>query len=54
MTQQFENPDAAKLEDATIAEKSAQEKIEHIADKAAARPIKTEQKYDSDHTIFTI
>jgi hypothetical protein len=52
MSEQFENPEAAKLED-QIPSPEAEKKIEHIADKAAGKAAKTEQHYDADHTIFT-
>jgi hypothetical protein len=50
---QFENPEGAKLEDKTAAKKSADEKIQHVADKAAGKAAKREQEYEKDHTIFT-
>ena len=53
MPKQFENPAAAKLEDETVSDQSAQTKIDIIAEKAAAKPAKTEQKFDKDHTIFS-
>jgi hypothetical protein len=53
MPKQFENPDAAKLEDETVAEESADKKIERVAEKAARKSTTTEQKYDEEHTIFT-
>jgi hypothetical protein len=53
MTKQFENPEAEKLEDETVADPTAEETIERIADKAAAKPGKTEQKFDKEHTIFS-
>ena len=53
MPKQFENPEAAKLEDETVSNQSAQTKIDIIAEKAAAKPAKTEQKFDKDHTIFS-
>ena len=53
MPTQFENPEATKLEDETVSDPTAQEKIEHVADKAAAKPAKTQQKFDKDHTIFS-
>jgi hypothetical protein len=52
--EQFENPEAAKLEDETVSEESADKKIEHVAEKAARKGIDTEQEYDKDHKIFTI
>jgi len=53
MPNQFENPEATKLEDETVADTTAQKKIERVADKAAAKPAKTEQKFDKEHTIFS-
>jgi len=53
MPEQFQNPDATKLEDAAVAEESAEKKIEHIAEKAATKSTKTEQKYDRDRPIFS-
>lgn len=52
MFKQFENPEATKLEDETAANKSAEEKIQHVADKAAGKAAKTEQEYDKDHAEF--
>ena len=49
MTKQFENPEAAKLEEETISEASAQKKMDIIADKAAAKPAKTEQLFDKEN-----
>jgi hypothetical protein len=53
MPEQFENPQAAKLEDATVAEESAEKKIEHTAEKAATKSTKTVQKYDQDRPVFS-
>ncbi len=53
MPEQFENPEATKLEDAMVSEESAQKKIEYIAEKAATRSTKTEQKSDQDRPIFS-
>ncbi len=52
MFKQFENPEEAKVEDETVARESADEKIQHVAEKAAVKSTKTEQEYDKDHTIF--
>lgn len=51
---QFENPEATKLEDETVAEGSADEKVERVAEKAARKSTKTEQEYDKEHDLFTI
>jgi hypothetical protein len=50
---QFENPEEAKVEDETAAKKSADEKIQHVADKAAGKATKTEQEFDKGHTIIS-
>jgi hypothetical protein len=50
---QFVNPGEAKVEDETVAEKSADEKIQHGPDKAANKAAKTEQEHDQGHAIFT-
>ena len=54
MSEQFENPEAAVLDDKVISLESPKKKIENIADKAASQPAKREQKYDKEHKIFTI
>lgn len=54
MTMQFENPQAAKLEDQTALDASKGRKIELVAEKAAEKPAKTEQKFDKvNSTLFT-
>jgi hypothetical protein len=53
MTKQFENPEVTKLEDETASNLSPQQKIDRVAEKAAEKPAKTEQKYDQEHPIFT-
>jgi predicted membrane-bound dolichyl-phosphate-mannose-protein mannosyltransferase len=54
MPKQFENPEAKKLDDEIVSVESAQKKIENVAEKAAEKPAKTEQKFDKDHKIFSI
>ena len=53
MFKQFENPEAAKLEDETAAKESVDEKIQQVAEEAAGKAAKTEQEFDKKHTIFT-
>ena len=53
MFKQFENREATKLQDEKAAKKSADEKIQHVADKAAGKAAKTEQEFDRNLTIFT-
>jgi hypothetical protein len=50
MPKQFENAEAAKLEDETDSNLSAQKRIERVADKAAQKPAKTEQKFDKENS----
>jgi hypothetical protein len=54
MTEQFENPEETKVAEETVSDSPAKQKIEHVAEKAAAQPAKTVKKYDSEHQIFTI
>jgi len=49
MPEQFVNPEATKLENETVSDVSAQKKVNVVADKAAARPAKTEQRYDKEN-----
>jgi hypothetical protein len=53
MSNQFENPEATKLEDQTISDVTAEKRIERVAEKAAEQGSKTEKKYDGEHTIFS-
>jgi hypothetical protein len=53
MPEQFENPEATKLEDETVSDASAQEMIERVAEKAAEKASRTEQRYDQDHPIIS-
>jgi hypothetical protein len=53
MSEQFENSEATKLEDETISDITAEKKIERVAEKAAEQSTKTEQRYDSDHNVFS-
>jgi hypothetical protein len=54
MPEQFENPEATKLEDDTVANEPDEKAIERIAEKAAQKSTLTEHKYDKDHKIFSI
>jgi hypothetical protein len=53
MPEQFENSETKKPEDETISDATAEKRIERVADKAAEKSTKTEQRYDSDHNIFS-
>jgi hypothetical protein len=50
MTQQFQNPVETKVENESKTGTSTQKKIDSIADDAAAKPAKTEKKYDKDNS----
>jgi hypothetical protein len=52
MSEHFENPEEIKLEE-KVPSVTAEQKIQHIADEAAGKAAKAEQKHDADHTIFT-
>ena len=54
MSEQFENPEATKLEDDTVSSETVEKAIERVAEKAARKSTLTEHKYDKDHGIFTI
>ena len=53
MTEQFENPEATKLEDETVSDATAQKRIDRVAERAAEKSSYTEQKYDKDHGIIS-
>ncbi len=52
MPEQSKNQETTKLDDETASE-ATEEKIQRLADKAAEKAVKTEQRYDEDHTIFS-
>jgi hypothetical protein len=54
VTEQFENPQEEKVEDATIISPSPKEKIDRVAEKAAEKATKRVQHNDKDRGIFTI
>ena len=54
MPEQFENPEATKLEDKTVSSETAEEAIARIAEEAAQKSTLTEHEYDKDHKIFSI
>ncbi len=49
MFKQFENPEAARLENEKAAKESEDEKIQHVADKTAGKAAKREREYDKNH-----
>ena len=54
MPEQFENPEATKLEDDTVSSESNQKAVERIAEEAAQKSSLREKKSDTDHKIFSI
>ena len=53
MPEQFENQEVTKLEDETASDATAEKRIERVAEKAAEKSTKTEQRYDRDQPIFS-
>lgn len=53
MPEQFENSEVTKLEDETVSNATAEKRMELVAEKAAEKSTKTEQRYDRDHNIFS-
>jgi hypothetical protein len=53
MPEQFENQEVTKLEDETASDATAEKRIERVAEKAAEKSTKTEQRYDEDRAIFS-
>jgi hypothetical protein len=53
MTEQFENQEAANPEGETAPDATPAERIDRVAEKAAEKSTKTEQRYDGDHNIFS-
>jgi len=49
MAEQFQNPVETKVEIETATDPSAKQNVQIIADNAAAKPAKTEKKYDKDN-----
>jgi hypothetical protein len=53
MTEQFENQQEEKLKEITDSEASAKKRIDLIAEKAAEKSTKTEQRYDKNNPVFS-
>jgi hypothetical protein len=53
MPEQFENPEASKLEDETVSDATAQQRIDRVAERLAKKSGHTEQEYDKDHSIIS-
>ncbi|MGD0939417.1 MAG: hypothetical protein ABR905_06850, partial [Terracidiphilus sp.] len=50
MPEQFENPQADKLEDDTVSDESVEKKIDRVAEKAAEKSSRTEQRFDKENS----
>ena len=54
MSKQFENPEAAKVDDKTASDETAKQKIARVADNLALKPAKTANKFDKENSkLFT-
>ena len=53
MSIQADNTNKPKQDIPTPAETTEEKKIDRVADEAAEKAGKTEQRYDRDHNIFT-
>ncbi len=53
MKQQFENDEANKRKDTTDSDAGKEQRINQLAEKAAEKASKTEQRYDKNHTIIS-
>jgi hypothetical protein len=52
MPEQTEDQESTALVDEIVSE-VAENRIERVAEEAAEKSSKTEQRYDTDHSIFT-
>jgi len=53
MPTQFENPQEQKVEDETVSKESSGKRIDSVAEKAAEKASKTQQKNEKDQPIFS-
>jgi hypothetical protein len=53
MKQQFESEEAKKLKEKTDSDVASEKRINNLADKAAEKASKTEQRYDKNHSIIS-
>jgi hypothetical protein len=52
MPEQFENPKEVKVKDEIVADETAKQKIDHVAGELAAKPAKTEKKFDQENSVL--
>ncbi len=53
MSQQFENEEPKKQINKTDSDAATEKRIKELAEEAAEKASKTEQRYDQDHTIIS-
>jgi hypothetical protein len=53
MAEQFEKTEVTKPENETVSEAVAQKRLDRVAEEVAEKSSRTEQKYDTDHQIFS-
>ena len=53
MAEQFEKTEVMKPENETVTDVAAQKRINHVADEVAEKSSRTEQKYETDHQVFS-
>jgi hypothetical protein len=53
MPEQFENPEADKLEDETAVDFTPEEEVERVAEQLASKAAKRSQEYDREHNIIS-
>jgi hypothetical protein len=53
MPEQFENPEAEKVEDETAVDSTPEEEVEREAEKLATKAAKRSQEYDKEHNVFS-
>jgi hypothetical protein len=54
MPEQFVNQKEEKVEDKTVSNETAQQKIDRVANELAVKPARTEKKFDKENSnLFT-
>jgi len=53
MTKELEQLEVTKLGNETTSDAAEQKRIDHIAEEAAEKSSRTEQKFDKKHQIFS-
>jgi hypothetical protein len=50
MQKQFENPEEEKLKEETVTNDSTQKRVDRVAEKAAEKSTKAEQRFDKENS----